>query len=74
MIETKFSDIGSRVTVASDQREDRMDVRTDGRGERFEIRLARGSRAEVLDFRPAERHLVLLVRREDGMSRFLFGQ
>jgi hypothetical protein len=73
MIDTKFKAIGGRVVVATDQRADLVDVRTDRKGEHFEVRLAKGSRAEVLDCQGADRHLLLLVRREDGMSRFLFG-
>ena len=52
-----------------------LDVRTDARGEYFEVRTAAGSdpELEAVDIRPENRHLLLLLRRDDGKSKFLCG-
>ena len=78
MLERKFTRMGARLKVAERVGEDRgvrLDVRTDGEGEFFEIR--RGATAEaqveVLDLQPADRHLLLLVRQEGAKSKFLCG-
>lgn len=52
-----------------------IDIGTDGRGEFFDIRLARGERVEyeVVDLRPEMRHLLLLGRRDNAKEKFLCG-
>lgn len=53
----------------------RIDIARDGRGEYFEIRRGSGVRIDVVDLRPADRHLLLMAR-EAGQatpSKFLCG-
>jgi hypothetical protein len=68
LLDTKFARIGARLKVADrPARRSRMsgvislDVRTDRRGEFFEIIRQPGAEAEiaVLDVQPADRHLLL---------------
>ena len=82
LLETKFVRIGARLKLA-----DRMpraartagvvslDVRADRRGEFFEIavRPDAPTTVEVIDVRPADRHLLLLVREGGEKSKFLCG-
>jgi hypothetical protein len=82
LLDTKFARIGARLKVA-DRRPGRfrttvpitLDVRTDGKGEFFEIVKQLGSEAEiaVLDVQPADRHLLLLVREGTDKNKFLCG-
>src|SRR5205823_14689361 len=71
LLETQFARIGARLRV-SDGSQRRLvttapvalDVRNDRRGEFFEVIRRTDAEAEVqvLDVRPADRHLLLLVR------------
>jgi hypothetical protein len=74
LLDIKFTRIGARLKVA-DHPVDivTLDVRTDRKGEFFEI--VRPERAEVavLDVQPADRHLLLLVREGRDKSKFLCG-
>jgi hypothetical protein len=81
LLDTKFDRIGARLKV-SDRLNQRarlgfvsLDVRTDRRGEFFEIVNPPWSNAEiaVLDVQPADRHLLLLVRDGKEKSKFLCG-
>jgi hypothetical protein len=57
----------------------RVDVRRDERGEFFDVQHRKDVRVEVIDVRPADRHLLLLVREpgrtivDDHKSKFLCG-
>jgi len=77
MLDRRFATIGARVKISGDRRgEPRIDVRSDRRGEFFEVRFAgRGNAVdlEVVDVAPAERHLLLLARGGDEKSKFLCG-
>jgi hypothetical protein len=80
---TKFSRIGARVKLAdrpaSPSRATAgvltLDVRSDRQGEYFEVAPPPGADTEVavLDVRPADRHLLLLVREDGGKHKFLCG-
>jgi hypothetical protein len=81
-LDTKFARIGARLKLASrPSRRSRtsslfsLDVRADRKGEFFEIVRQAGTEAEiaVLDVRPADRHLLLLVRDGKDKSKFLCG-
>ena len=77
----KFARIGARLRVTDRPARRRtaggfsLDVRADRNGEFFEIVRPPGSEAEVavLDVRPADRHLLLLVREGKDKSKFLCG-
>jgi hypothetical protein len=82
LLDTKFARIGARLKVTDPlPRYNRpagvisLDVQADRKGEFFAI--AREPQAEVevdvLDVRPAERHLLLLVREGKDKSKFLCG-
>jgi len=75
MLDRRFATIGARVKISGDGRgEPRIDVRSDRRGEFFEVRFAgRGNAVdlEVIDVAPAERRLLLLARGGDEKSKFL---
>lgn len=57
----------------------RVDVRSDGKGEYFDLCHREGVVVDVVDVRPADRHLLLLVRdpaaadEEDAKSKYLCG-
>ncbi len=78
----KFNRIGARLKIA-DRPAGRFrteglvsfDVRTDRRGEFFEISPQPGAVAEieVLDTQPSERHLLLLVREGAEKNKYLCG-
>ncbi len=82
-LEAKFARMGARVKLAEvrvGRREDtgtpiRLDVRSDNRGEYFEVARHPGAGAavEVLDVQPRARHLLLLVREGAAKSKFLCG-
>ncbi len=82
LLDSKFARIGARLKVA-DRPSRRtptagvtsLDVRADRKGEFFEIVRPPGAGAEVavLDVRPADRHLLLLVREGKDKSKFLCG-
>ena len=67
----KFEQIGARARIRP-WRELGIDVRSDRRGEFFELLVPGSVELEVLQARPRERHLVLLARGEDKL-RFLCG-
>jgi hypothetical protein len=80
---TKFARIGARIKIA-DQPSRRfqavsgvitLDVRTDREGEFFEVVQPPGVDPEVavLDVRPADRHLLLMVREGGEKHKFLCG-
>jgi hypothetical protein len=78
MLERKFTRMGARLKVTEPVHQDggvRLDVRTDGEGEFFEIirGATAGEQVEVLDLRPADRHLLLMVRQDGAKSKFLCG-
>jgi hypothetical protein len=77
MLERRFAVIGARVKVSGEGRgEPRIDVRSDRRGEFFDVRFAgRGNVVdlEVIDVARAEKHLLLLARDGDAKSKFLCG-
>jgi hypothetical protein len=77
-LERRFAVIGARVMVADRpwRGEPRIDVRTDVRGEYFDLRFAGGGRRvelEVVDVEPRDRHLLLLARVGGEKSKFLCG-
>jgi hypothetical protein len=77
-LERRFAAVGARVTVAQGpwQGEPRIDVRTDARGEYFDVRFAGGESGvelEVVDVQPRDRHLLLLARVGAEKSKFLCG-
>jgi hypothetical protein len=77
MLERRFATIGAPVKVTGDGRRGRgIDVRSDRRGEFFEVRFAgRGNVVdlEVIDVAHDERHLLLLARSGEEKSKFLCG-
>ncbi len=82
LLDMKFARIGARLKVAGrPARRGRtagvvsLDVRADRKGEFFEVVQPPGAGAEVavLDVRPADRHLLLLVRDGKDKSKFLCG-
>src|SRR5690349_20545880 len=82
LLDSKFTRIGARLKVSDlPSRRNRLaaglvslDVRSDRRGEFFEIALPpEAAEVAAIDVRPADHHLLLLVR-EDGLkSKFLCG-
>src|SRR5258708_6488961 len=79
---TKFDRIGARLKFAGPApRRHRttaaisLDVQSDRKGEFFEISLRPNTPPEIepLDVRPADRHLLLLVREGRDKSKFLCG-
>ena len=77
VLERRFAEIGARVRVEEPARGDpRIDVLSDRRGEYFDIRFrGNGTDADVsvVDSRPRDRHLLMLVRRGEEKSKFLCG-
>jgi hypothetical protein len=78
MLERRFAAVGARVKIAKGpwMGEPRIDVRTDARGEYFDLRFADGGRGvelEVVDVEPRDRHLLLLARVGGEKSKFLCG-
>jgi hypothetical protein len=74
----RFAAVGARVSVPRGpwRGDPRIDVGADRGGEFFDIRFRGRERAtelEVIDVRPHERHLLLLVRVGDEKSKFLCG-
>src|SRR5918996_5234184 len=77
-LERRFAAVGARVKVAESpwRGEPRIDVRTDARGEYFDVRFAAGERGvelEVVDVQPRDRHLLVLARVDGEKSKFLCG-
>ena len=78
VLERRFTAIGARLSVAERpwRGAPRIDVRSDGSDEVFDIRFDGNGReveVEVVDVRPRERHLLLLVRNGEEKSKFLCG-
>src|SRR5918998_5036146 len=78
----RFALMGARLEVGEVARPDwrrvelpGIDIKTDRRGEFFDIRLPRRGRVEyeVADLRPEARHLILLARRGEAKEKFLCG-
>jgi hypothetical protein len=77
-LERRFAAVGARVKVADGpwRGEPRIDVRTDARGEYFDVGFTLGERGvdlEVVDAQPRDRHLLLLARVGEEKSKFLCG-
>ncbi len=72
-----FSRMGARLKVQEAslrQRERvRIDVGRDNKGEYFDIRCQEGLSPEILDVKPEDRHLLLLVRDGRSKSKYLLG-
>ncbi|HEX9945752.1 MAG TPA: hypothetical protein VGG03_27405 [Thermoanaerobaculia bacterium] len=86
MIEKKFDEMGARVRIRPLQPRDtrwsrdvvtgwpRLDVLRDRKGEYFDIAVPDDGSIEVVDFRPDDRHLLLLARTPKGeKAKFLCG-
>jgi hypothetical protein len=82
LLQTKFAGMGARLRIAdhlnwfgSGPIPLWLDVQTDRKGEFFEMTHPSDAEAEVavLDVQPADRHLLLLVRRGPDKSKFLCG-
>jgi len=77
VLERRFAEIGARVKVEGPLRgSPRIDIRADRRGEYFDIRFGGdgvGVELSVVETRPADRHLLMLVRAGDEKSKFLCG-
>ncbi|HEX9824933.1 MAG TPA: hypothetical protein VGB51_11165 [Actinomycetota bacterium] len=73
-VEERFTKIGARARVLEARRLTglRVDVRTDRRGELFDLWVPDDVRLDVLDLQPRDRHLLLMARGEEK-SRFLCG-
>jgi hypothetical protein len=74
VLERRFSEIGAHLKVADGPW--RGVPRIDVQGSWFDVRFDRGDEPvdlEVVDVRPEDRHLLLLVRRGDAKSKFLCG-
>jgi hypothetical protein len=82
ILEAKFARIGARLKISdgSDRRRPAavpvaLDVRSDRRGEFFEVvrRPDADAEVEVLDLQTADGHLLLMVREPGGKSKYLCG-
>jgi len=83
LLEKKFQRIGARLKVADRPvRRSRtasgllmLDIGEDRRGEYFELipQTSELPEVEVLDLRPKNRHLVLMVREQDAKNKYLCG-
>jgi len=78
LLETMFGRMGARVKIraaVSRRHPAGIDIRSDQRGEYFDIGVEPDDRVEyqVVDIRPGLRHLLLMARREDGKQKFLCG-
>src|SRR5687767_4361735 len=77
-LERKFARIGARVKMANElagRSSFTVDVEQDGDGEHFTLRTGPQTdlRIDVVDARPAQRHLLLLVEEEGRKQKFLCG-
>ncbi|MGZ4197959.1 MAG: hypothetical protein ACXVUE_09275 [Solirubrobacteraceae bacterium] len=76
-LQRRFAAIGARVKIAGERHgSPQIDVRSDRRGEFFEVRFVGRGHAvdlEVVDVKRTERHLLLLARDDEGKSKFLCG-
>jgi hypothetical protein len=78
VLERRFASVGARLSLADGpwRGAPRIDVLSDTYGEYFDVRFAgQGDEVEVevVDARPEERHLLLLVRMDGEKSKFLCG-
>ena len=76
LLQHKFEDMGARLTIRYDSNlrwPAAVDIVTRGRGETFEITARPGARLEVVDLRPRDRHLLLMLRDGDGKHKYLCG-
>lgn len=76
LLERRFAKIGARALLrASRNGALAIDVRRDAQGEYYDIAVGRaGARdLDVVDVQPADRHLLLLSRDDDGKHKFLCG-
>ena len=78
LLETMFGRMGARLKIreAVGRRHPAgIDIRSDQRGEYFDIRVETGDRVEyeVVDVRPSLRHLLLMSRRNNRKQKFLCG-
>jgi hypothetical protein len=83
LLEDKFARMGARLQLGRGAAGGRwrrdvpltLDIRSDGRGEFFDVRVQHGSAVEldILDLRKRERHLLLLARDGDDKSLYLCG-
>src|SRR5712664_1572457 len=77
-LETMFERMGARVRVRETFRRNRggIDIRSDNRGEYFDIGVEAADRVEyeVIDIRPRLKHLLLMARRVNGKQKFLSGR
>ena len=74
----RFAVVGARLKVAELpwRGEPLIDVRSDSRGEYFDLRFEHGAtkvELEVIDVQPRDRHLLLLARVGGEKSKFLCG-
>lgn len=77
-LETMFERMGARVKVretVSRRRPAGIDIRSDKRGEYFDIGVEATDLVEyeVIDIRPRQKHLLLMARRDNGKQKFLCG-
>ena len=78
-LESKFARIGARLKATAEPAPRRtagpvsLDVRSDRGGEFFEIVRRPDAGLDVLDVRPRDRHLLLLVRDGDDKHKYLCG-
>lgn len=77
-LETMFERMGARVKIReaiSRRYPAGIDIRSDRRGEYFDIGVEPNDRVEyqVIDIRPRQRHLLLMARRDNGKQKFLCG-
>ena len=80
LLQKRFGDIGARLKVGEALRrwgrtDAGINIRTDGRGEYFDIRVEAGDAVEydVVNVRPEMRHLLLMTRRPASKEKFLCG-
>lgn len=78
LLETMFGRMGARVKIreaVSRRAPAGIDIRSDKRGEYFDIGVETNDRVEyeVIDIRPHMRHLLLMTRRDTGKQKFLCG-
>jgi hypothetical protein len=77
VLERRFATIGARLSLPERpwRGAPRIDIRSDRRGEFFDISFGRGhaTEVEVVDVQPRDRHLLLLVRNGARKSKFLCG-
>lgn len=78
LLETMFRRMGARLKISeavARLHPAGIDIRSDRRGEYFDIRVETSDRVEyqVVDIQPHLRHLLLMSRRENGKQKFLCG-